>query len=96
MAAFGWVAISAGWVEAEQADPAPAIAPAPPSAAGAGGATVADADTAIGRIYESAERGVALIEAERVERRRPSDPLESQAAAPPPARASSSTPRATC
>ncbi len=66
MAAFGWVAISAGWVQAERADPAPANAPAPSlQGAGTGGATVADADTAIGRVYESAERGVAHIEAER-------------------------------
>jgi S1-C subfamily serine protease len=65
VAAFGWVAISAGWVEAKQADPAPAGAPAPSlRGTGAGGSTVADADTAIGRVYESAERGVAHIEAE--------------------------------
>src|SRR5687768_12125714 len=67
VAAFCWVAISAGWIEAEQADPAPANAPAPSlQGTGAGGATVADADTAIGRVYESAERGVAHIEAESV------------------------------
>jgi S1-C subfamily serine protease len=77
VAAFGWIAIISGWVEAEQAEPVAAGTPAPTlQGAGAGGSTVADADTAIGRVYESAERGVAHIEAERAGGGSGTDPFD--------------------
>ena len=66
VAAFGWLAISAGWVEAQSSDTAPALAPAlPESAGGPASGAVADSETAIGRIYAGAQRGVAYIEADR-------------------------------
>ncbi len=66
VAAFAWLAISAGWIEAAPSGTAAAPAAAPLPAGDAAGATsVRDSQTAIGRIYASAERGVAHIEADR-------------------------------
>jgi S1-C subfamily serine protease len=60
VAVFGWIAISAGWVQAQSDDQTTVAAPATIPAA-AEGETPA---TAVGRIYDASEAGVAYIEAE--------------------------------
>ena len=60
VALFGWVAISAGWVQAESGGETTITTPATIPAS----ATAKAPDTPVGRIYDASQAGVAFIQAE--------------------------------